>query len=74
MPAATGLCETSFIFMLFDIITYEEYKLIKKTLYSNRPNNLRTLFNFAYFFRPDAIKPRLRYLKRLIKKYKKLNN
>ena len=65
-----GLCSLGFHMMAYKTITSDELQLLLEYIIKNRPYNLYRIFGIykSYYWKPGKIKPRLRWLKRHIKK------
>jgi hypothetical protein len=62
-----GLCGWIFTIRLWDRITTEEYYELKKYLSQNKPITFHRIFS-AFWWKRGDIKPRIKWIKRHIKK------
>jgi hypothetical protein len=63
-----GLCQWAFDTCIKNNISMKEYDNIDWYIYKNRPMNLRTLFNTTYYWYPRDKSPRIKWIKKHIKK------
>ena len=63
-----GLCQWAFDTCVRNGLNAEAYNNIDWYIYKNRPINLRTLFNTTYYWDPRNKSPRIKWIKKHIKK------
>lgn len=66
-----GLCHWNYYLYWYDVITHEEKILLNHYIENNKPFfNLYCLANGAYYWTPCRISPRIRWIKKHLKKTK----